>query len=1631
MSVQVVAPLGRLSLRPSLKLDHIVSDESAGISIIKKARKGLFTFEEARQGFEELRRTDPTFHRHVDLDGRSYLEVLLEEPFGGFSQFSLLEFMINDLGISRGTDTPRHNAGLCAMTPLHEAVAFRILKAGGQLIPKFKNHKNFLGQTALHFAVLDPVSIDCLISSGCDIDSTDNYGHTPLMYAAALGQKESLMKLIDAGADLGARDHRFGRLFFHFAMIRSNWFLVLDILDKMELLFGKHETEAWKQYTTVEFLRRRVFSPPDEGLSLHKFLSRCASPDFLLDEDPDGVKGNCLLHCVKSVEHIRALLDHGTKLINHPNSNGQRPIMLATRTSVRANLIRCFVGAGADVNLEDKWHRSVLAYELQNLDREEIAEIADTIETIGILLDNGANVHPPAIDHDVFKTVSNYRIPIWSFEWCTMLWERRGIDEAKQAILSFIRRWKHGELGMTHVCCTRQYEGLRPTFVLDPPSNLPQDDIEEILEEESTFNQILDEEMQQISRNSYASLLEIRLLQIKQSCDKIMMEAARYNSNFLADPRNRVYLKNIGYELFVKFNFKNPLRDITSDITTYIYWIETEYHIGLARQVSRDSPRLRVNNLIMKYTKVLLFAVVAAAQTTDFPPCAQKCADDAVTSHTSCSGPDDYSCICVPDNIQKIDNNSRNCILYQCQDSISDIELDGMGDQVVPHLEAICARRGEGSDTDGTRSGSPSLVPVPTATGSPEDPESTGENEGSAGPLTGSAIRLIRISPDEHGPVRCNLFHMPLAVVPPPQYIAISYTWGDEKDKKNIVVDSHDIAIPENLYRALRLLRALEIQDSKKGFGPWLPENTLLFARRPWLFWADALCINQDDAKEKTTEIPKMMNIFGSAQEVIGWLGHRLPRGVTYEVLFDVLEKGKGLKARFRNEWLDLLYGHEKKLREALGEQDLTKIREVIFRIAESPWFTRLWVIQENAACANRPVALILAGHVFDAEDFYSLVNLFAHRPKWFLESTSLSCSVAMFRTRSHYEMHAGRVTPDEIVGIPKSNDEELLFAWRLHTLLLQASTAPFRSTLKHDMIYGILSMAMPPEVMPPQLAIDYGLDWSETCRRYARFIAEQTGAISFLSRIRHPTSSWGEESERARSIPSWVPNFSFPSITIHSEFLSSVERGRFDGSIVTFSKEGHAMTIDGFSLGKPVALTRRQGLIQRQEKLYSRETPNEYNRGDAIEFLEEILKPAAAQRNCPLNEVLKCWITAWERSVDRNIVDSEEAKIRRTYKRWIRGAGSDRLCLDGPKIQGRHFSERGLMVAHGGDSINNSMIEELSADESIGFVRTHSADDIMTNSAAASTAFSTGIKTNNDYVATSPDGQPVGTILEAAKLAGYKTGLVVTSNIYHATPACFSAHTPDRGDSEGISAQQIGYSHSLGPVVDFLLGGGRCKLKPNADPGSCRDDKIDLVGERDMLLEMDRSQTNEEPSLLEMSRSAINALTHTTEDSDKGSFPMIEASRIDHAAHDNDPVGVLHETIMHNDVIKYLKECIDSNHDTVLLAAADHGTGGIANLQGQNPFRMSNATASGDILHIAWMNYNGTDPCGFWTESLLPRFALEDATEEDIEILLNSGIDDWKPNLVGMMSKMVGLLWASFEHTSVDTTLVAYGKGC
>ena len=112
------------------------------------------------------------------------------------------------------------------------------------------------------------------------------------------------------------------------------------------------------------------------------------------------------------------------------------------------------------------------------------------------------------------------------------------------------------------------------------------------------------------------------------------------------------------------------------------------------------------------------------------------------------------------------------------------------------------------------------------------------------------------------------------------------------------------------------------------------------------------------------------------------------------------------------------------------------------------------------------------------------------------------------------------------------------------------------------------------------------------------------------------------------------------------------------------------------------------------------------------------------------------------------------------------------------------------------------------------GWIQTHSADSVITDSAAAATAMATGVKTNNGVIALDMNLGYVSTILEKAKGKGKLTGLVTTTHITHATPAAFASHVEDRDRMKEIAEQM------LVTGVDVLLGGGEDEFLPMSDSG-------------------------------------------------------------------------------------------------------------------------------------------------------------------------------------------------------------------
>ncbi|KAL1997954.1 hypothetical protein VTN02DRAFT_351 [Thermoascus thermophilus] len=331
-----------------------------------------------------------------------------------------------------------------------------------------------------------------------------------------------------------------------------------------------------------------------------------------------------------------------------------------------------------------------------------------------------------------------------------------------------------------------------------------------------------------------------------------------------------------------------------------------------------------------------------------------------------------------------------------------------------------------------------------------------------------------------------------------------------------------------------------------------------------------------------------------------------------------------------------------------------------------------------------------------------------------------------------------------------------------------------------------------------------------------------------------------------------------------------------------------------------------------------------------------------------------------------------------------------------------------------------------------IGLSRTRSSSSLVTDSAAGATAFSCGLKSYNGAISVLPDHSPCGTVLEAAKQAGYLTGLVVTTRVTDATPACFAAHVHHRSYEDAIAEQEIG-EHPLGRVVDLLLGGGRCHFLPNSTAGSCRADDRDLIriareekgfsyvddragfdglamgasvrlpllglfAERDIPYEIDRRfQTDVYPSLEEMARTALTALREATRDSDQGFFLMIEGSRIDHAGHGNDPAAQVHEVLAYDRAFAAVLDFLEKDSTPgVLISTSDHETGGLAAARQLHksypdykwlPGVLANASHSSEYLHDKLTRYLRGDDGKPLDTRARRRYVREELLEKDLGV--------------------------------------------
>lgn len=250
------------------------------------------------------------------------------------------------------------------------------------------------------------------------------------------------------------------------------------------------------------------------------------------------------------------------------------------------------------------------------------------------------------------------------------------------------------------------------------------------------------------------------------------------------------------------------------------------------------------------------------------------------------------------------------------------------------------------------------------------------------------------------------------------------------------------------------------------------------------------------------------------------------------------------------------------------------------------------------------------------------------------------------------------------------------------------------------------------------------------------------------------------------------------------------------------------------------------------------------------------------------------------------------------------------------------------------------------------GFVKTYSANNRVTDSAASGTAYATGHKTNNSYLGVDPDGNPLETILEKANARGMATGLAVSIGIMHATPGAFYAHSKNRSDYEESILDL------LETDIDVAIGGGRRYFEKRKDGRNLVEEfssrgylmassleELDGVSHgRAMAIypgkiyDIPTIQGGRSPEYLPgATAKALEILTNNSRG--KGFFLMVEGSLIDGTGHSNDTPAMLAEVRDFDNAVGVALDYAETHKGTLVIILADHETGGLSIPSGNTDF--------------------------------------------------------------------------------------------
>ncbi|KAF2449124.1 HET-domain-containing protein [Karstenula rhodostoma CBS 690.94] len=316
---------------------------------------------------------------------------------------------------------------------------------------------------------------------------------------------------------------------------------------------------------------------------------------------------------------------------------------------------------------------------------------------------------------------------------------------------------------------------------------------------------------------------------------------------------------------------------------------------------------------------------------------------------------------------------------------------------------------------------------------------------------TGSrSTRLVRLLPgSDEAEIRCDIFEFELQyALRSSNFEALSYVWGDVGDRRRIFIEDSCLHVTVNLHTALRYLR-----------DPALDR----------ILWIDAICINQEDLAERSSQVSFMMNIYAAATRVVAWLGEDTSRGESCFTLF------KSIARMIRQSQHGRSHGSCDDAYQQLAQNNS------FISLLQRPWFNRIWIQQEVAAAQS--FVFLYGDQQLAGYTFYEVVN--SYRTLYVDDPDSPLLPEQIETQKALWGLH------HPVLHLIKWDADPYIQSTTLDILPLRHMVNMFHvhdATDPKDKVYALLGMSTV-DASRPAVRVDYSKPWASIFTEIIQYI--------------------------------------------------------------------------------------------------------------------------------------------------------------------------------------------------------------------------------------------------------------------------------------------------------------------------------------------------------------------------------------------------------------------------------------------------------------------------------------------------------------------------------------------------------------